>query len=125
MNEEYENTRLCAAKLLQTICENVDGLITFVGVLANELIDYSVQQSMNKDIKLESEYPNLASVPESGLIQLSAESKIDLGLNVLIIVQDQIDFRLDIKDQILENLIRYLQQLLTSGVDPIISARGL
>lgn len=39
MNEEYENTRLCAAKLLQTICENVDGLITFVGVLANELID--------------------------------------------------------------------------------------
>jgi hypothetical protein len=80
---------------------------------------------MNKDIKLESEYPNLASVPESGLIQLSAESKIDLGLNVLIIVQDQIDFRLDIKDQILENLIRYLQQLLTSGVDPIISARGL
>jgi len=80
---------------------------------------------MNKEIKLESEYPNLASVADSGLIHLPAESKIDLGMNILIIVQDQIDFRLDIKDQILENLIRYLQQLLTSGVDPIITARGL
>lgn len=88
------------------ICENVDGLITFVGVLANELIDYSVQETLSKEIKLESEYPNLSSVQESGLLKLSPESKLDLGLNILIIVQDQIDFRIDIKDQILENLIR-------------------
>jgi len=106
MNEEYENIRNCAAKLLQAICENVDGLITFVGVLANELIDYSVQETLNKVVKLETEYPNLSSVQDSGLVQLSPESKIDLGLNVLIIVQDQIDFRIDIKDQILENFIR-------------------
>jgi len=36
---EYSNLRLLGFRLVQSLCENIDGLITFVAVLSSELVE--------------------------------------------------------------------------------------
>jgi len=90
IEHEYSNLRLIGFKLIRTLCDNIDGLITFVAVLANELMEYSILRKLQKDVILDKDFYNLKELTNTNLMQFSAEVQLDISLMLFIVIAENI-----------------------------------
>jgi len=66
----------------------------------------------------------LRELQGSNLMRFSAEIQLDIGLMLFIVIADSVSWRIDIKDQLLECLLKYLGTLLEQS-SPIVQSRCL
>lgn len=91
--QDSETAKTCASQLLESLCEHIDGCLSFTVNFVTQVIDFAVTGNTNEGIQF---YSLLKENMDSRLVNVSQETKIETGFLTLCILSYAITHRKDL-----------------------------
>jgi hypothetical protein len=117
--QESETYKTASAKLLEGLCDYIDGILSFTVSFVIQAIDFALT---GKDFTLISNYKLLEPFAQSSLLAAKHEHIADVGLVVLCIISYALEKRKDLM-KALEELLRVHLQSLVQAKSGLLNSR--